>query len=277
MDNDQRERLTDKHIKEFLENAALYVWHEYTRPVVNRAGLLIREIDAYCDKCDRDRPFQDHRFRRVGYEAVFRSGDGDCLATGTTTFMFTCASCNKYSYTFLVEQIVDEKTVKFQKFGQLPRMKLERDKALQKFFADDSESYEKGLASLTNGYGIGAFGYFRRITENNIARLLDLIFEDAEATGDEEKCQAINELRREQQMSARIKVANRALPDYLNPHGLNPLGRLYQVLSEGIHSYSDEECLAKARTVQGCLTYLLTELATRKHQRERFRKLVGDL
>ena len=78
-------------------------------------------------------------------------------------------------------------------------------------------------------------------------------------------------------MSEKIKVANLALPSYLKPDGLNPLGRLYQVLSEGIHSLSESECLAKAKATSECLTFLVSELASRQEHRASFKSIVGEL
>lgn len=40
-------QLDDSDIKEFLENAPLYVWREFSRLSVNRRSLWIREIDAF--------------------------------------------------------------------------------------------------------------------------------------------------------------------------------------------------------------------------------------
>ena len=40
-------QLSDSDIKEFLENAPLYVWKEFSRLSVNRRSLWIREIDAF--------------------------------------------------------------------------------------------------------------------------------------------------------------------------------------------------------------------------------------
>ena len=78
---------------------------------------------------------------------------------------------------------------------------------------------------------------FRRIVENNINSLLNLLQEDAQSSGAEKTIlDALGDLQRETPMSEKIKVANLALPNYLKPDGLNPLGRLYQVLSEGVHS-----------------------------------------
>jgi len=155
---------------------------------------------------------------------------------------------------------------------------LERDKVLQKFFSNDSEYYEKAVVCLGNGYGIAAFAYFRRIIENNIFNLLDLINEEAEnATNSEEIKVALAELKKESPMSEKIKLANKALPEYLKPNGLNPLGKLYKVLSEGVHHLNDQECLEKTSGVQECLKYLISELSDRKKNQNRFKSMVGSL
>ena len=78
-------------------------------------------------------------------------------------------------------------------------------------------------------------------------------------------------------MSDKISVANRALPAYLQPDGLNPLGRLYQILSEGVHSMSDSDCLEKAKSIQVCLKYLISELGTRKTNSSSFKSMIGGL
>ena len=95
--------------------------------------------------------------------------------------------------------------------------------------------------------------------------------------GGEEIKNALTELRKESPMSKRIKLAKKALPDYLSPEGINPLGKLYQILSEGVHSFSDDECLKRANTVSECLKFLISELQSRKSNRERFKDMVGTL
>ena len=78
-------------------------------------------------------------------------------------------------------------------------------------------------------------------------------------------------------MSEKIKVANLALPSHLKSDGLNPLGRLYQVLSEGVHSLSEAECFLKAKATSECLTFLVSELASSQENRNRFKSMVGKL
>jgi len=265
--------MTDADIKEFLETAPLYSWRVFKKPPVNRNSLWIKEIDAYCDVCEQIRPFQDFRSRGSGAGMAIKA-----LESGTSYFQFSCVSCQKSHREYLVEQVLDEENIRLQKYGELPRSKLVRNRSLQRFLKDDLDSYEKAIVCLSHEYGVAAFAYFRRVVESNISRLLDLIQEDVQSSGiDQATLEAIGELRKESPMSEKIKVANLALPNHLKPDGLNPLGRLYQVLSEGVHSLSEAECLVKAKATSECLTFLVSELATRQEHRNRFKSIVGKL
>ena len=200
------------------------------------------------------------------------------LSTGTSFLTFDCVSCRTAHREFLVQQVVEEKCVRLQKYGELPRKPLPRDARLQNFVKADLEYYEKGLVSLTNNYGIAAYAYFRRVVENNIARLIEMIEADAKSSSaPSDTLDALSALRAESPMSEKIAVANKAIPTYLVPDGLNPLGRLYQSLSEGVHSHTDEECLSNAQVLLDCLKYLVSELADRKHRRESFKSKIGGL
>lgn len=267
------EVLTDKQIKYFLENAPLYTWAEFKKPKANRSSLWIGAIDSFCEKCGMVRPFHDMRSRGGGAGMAVKA-----LSTGTSYFEFTCVTCRKEHHKYLLEQIIGDETIKFQKYGQLPRRHLERDSALQKFFSDDSDNYEKAVVCLSHGYGIAAFAYLRRIVENNTIKLIDLVSDDVKSSeADPKILELLSELRKESPMSDKIKIANEALPVYLKPDGLNPLGRLYQVLSEGVHSLSDEECLNRANIVKECLKYLISELSSRKKNRSRFKSMIGSI
>jgi hypothetical protein len=265
--------LTDADIKAFLETAPLYSWREFKKPFANRSSLWISEIDAYCDVCEQLRPFQDLRSRGGGTGMAFNA-----LKSGTSYFTFSCVSCRKAHREYLVEQVLDDENIRIQKYGELPRSKLVRNRVLQKFLKDDLDNYEKAIVCLSHEYGVAAFAYFRRIVENNINALLDLVQEDAQSSSsDKAILDALGDLRKDAPMSEKIKIANLALPTHLKPDGLNPLGRLYQVLSEGVHSLHDAECLQKAKETSDCLAFLVSELASRAEHRARFKNLVGKL
>ncbi len=266
-------QLTDSNIKEFLENDPLYVWQEFEKPA-NLIDLQIREIDAFCEKCEQSRPFQAFRSTSAGPAP---GATIQYLETGTSHLEFTCVSCRKSRREYHVEQIVDGETMRLQKYGELPKKQLERSPVLQRFLEDDLENYEKAVVCLSHEYGVAAFAYFRRIVENNINKLLDLVQEDAQSSSANTKLIELDKLRKNSPMGDKIKIANHALPEYLNPSDQNPLGRLYKVLSEGVHEFSEEECLNKAKATSECLAYLVGELTSRKKHRDRFKSMIGGL
>jgi len=202
--------LTNADIKEFLETAPLYAWREFKKPRVNRSSLWIGEIEAYCDVCEQSRPFQDIRPQGGGAGRAVSA-----LKSGTSYFQFSCVSCQKSHREYLVEQVLDDENIRLQKYGELPRTKLIRNRILQKFLKDDLDNYEKAIVCLSHEYGIAAFAYYRRVVENNINRLLDLVEADAQSSDvGQEVLDAIGQLRKEKPMSEKIKVANLALPSY---------------------------------------------------------------
>ncbi|MNZ00014.1 hypothetical protein D3C78_165930 [compost metagenome] len=87
----------------------------------------------------------------------------------------------------------------------------------------------------------------------------------------------IAELKKTSPMSGKIEIANHALPEYLKPEGFNPLGQIYGLLSDGVHSLLDEQCLDKAKDLQVCLEFLISELATQKKNREDFKNRLSAL
>jgi len=264
--------ITDAEIRTFLETYPLYKWATYSRPRINRGPLLIQEIEAHCGICGKMKPFHDLRFRGTGLNAL------KGVENGSTYYEFTCVTCRKSQVIILVQQTIDDQQICIQKYGELPRKKLPRDKNLQKFFENDLDCFEKAVVCEANGYGIAAFSYLRRIVENNIGALLSLIEEEVKATGDSvDLLQALAQLKAVSPMSDKIKVANNALPNYLRPNGLNPLGTLYRVLSEGVHSLSDDKCLQRAITIRETLAFLVAELSARKSNRARFKKGIDSV
>ena len=272
------EELNNETIKIFLENAPVYKEIVYRSPKINRSGIMISQVDGYCNICRQTRPFKSITNLDPVAVALRSRGAVSALTSGHTNFEFKCLTCGKTSLLFSVVHIMKDGGVSLQKIGEFPRKRLERDPLLQKFFVDDAEYYEKAIVCLAQGYGIGAFCYFRRIVENNIYRLLELLKEDLEGVeSNNQLIENIEKLKNATPMSDRIELANSALPEYLMPSGANPLGRLYATLSEGVHADSDEVCLKKSESIEKCLKYLISELHSRKKNRDSFASIVGDL
>jgi hypothetical protein len=257
-------------VRDLLENRPILSHVETTRNKVigGLTRLKIKEVESNCAHCETTRPF--HIREKFVYELDNSSQKEYYLST------FSCVSCNTFDKVFLllVEKI-DNDHLCVTKVGEYPQNELPRSKALSKFFKTDKEEYSKAVICLANGYGVAAFAYMRRIIENNILSLLEKIQEGV--AEDSAIAKSINDLKYTSPMSDRIKIANNALPEYLKPDGFNPLGQIYGLLSDGVHSLTDDECLDKAENLQACLEFLVSELATHKQNKEDFKKRLASL
>lgn len=259
-------------LKDFLENRPLY--NELVIPKIfnqhNTTSVVLREIEYLCPNCGSVKPLHNDHKELLIYQ--LHVSDKFLM-----TFVgFTCVSCQKYSKSFLINfEKQETNLLKVTKIGEYPQKELPKSKVLSKFFKDDKQEYNKAVICLANGYGVAAFAYMRRIVENNINSLLDLIQEDM----DKESSLALSlaELKKTSPMSDKIRIANNALPDYLKPDGFNPLGQIYGLLSDGVHSLTDNECLEKAENLQACIEYLISELAAHKQNKEDFKKRLASL
>lgn len=52
--------------------------------------------------------------------------------------------------------------------------------------------------------------------------------------------------------------------------GLNPLGALYEILSEGIHNKSDNECIDIAKEINLILVHLIKQTLISKKEKKEF-------
>jgi len=77
----------------------------------------------------------------------------------------------------------------------------------------------------------------------------------------EETLKIFASAKAQDQFTSAIKEIKDALPSALFIAGHNPLTILYDVLSDGIHDLSDEECLAHARTVRTLLIALADRIS----------------
>lgn len=257
-------------LKEFFENSALYT------PITleGRRGWIrahkLREIQADCPVCDTSKPFHNED---GGDHVIYMTGDVD---SREFVLSFKCVTCKISSKKFWVKMTqIDNDSLQFQKIGQDPQKELPRSRALSKFFKEDKHEYNKAVICLANGYGVAAFVYMRRVIEKNINRLLDLINENVDSQSS--LAQSLAKLKTTSPMSDKIEIANQALPDYLKPDGFNPLGQIYGLLSDGVHSLPDEQCLDKAQDLQACLEFLISELAAHKKNKEDFKSRLSSL
>ena len=121
--------------------------------------------------------------------------------------------------------------------------------------------FKRGLICESQGYGIGAFAYYRRIVELVIDELLDSI--DALLAGDEKATyeKGLAKTKETRVASEKIDLVKDLLPASLRPQNMNPLQLLHSALSEGIHALTDEDCLSFAEAVRNTLVSLVDQIA----------------
>ncbi len=183
------------------------------------------------------------------------------IVDGTVSAVhYVCARCNTARYCFVFRIDDGHKTI--QKVGQYPPWSIEPPTAVGKALGAHLPIYKKGLICESQGFGIGAFAYYRRIIEDIIGGLLgdigQLLKDDPKHGEYMAKLETVRDSRAAE---ARIDVVKDLLPPILRPSGLNPLAIMHSALSDGLHSQSDEDCLAYAEALRASFVFLIEQLS----------------
>lgn len=156
------------------------------------------------------------------------------------------------------------------KIGQYPEWEIKMDSNLEKTLGKHAGTFRKGLVCESQGYGIGAFSYYRRITEEIIDELLDSISDLIEEENKEKYLEALAKTKTTRVTQEKIDLVKDLLPSILKPSGMNPLGVLHSELSEGLHAATDESCLENANHIKTILTFLINQILKSKESAKEF-------
>jgi hypothetical protein len=147
------------------------------------------------------------------------------------------------------------------KIGELPVYGPPTPSRLISLIGPDREIFLKGRRCENQGLGIGAFVYYRRVVENQKARILDEIIKVSEKIGASATViETLRNAKKETQFKKAVESIKDALPQVLLINGQNPLTLLHSALSEGLHAQTDEHCLGIAHAVRVVLTELSDRL-----------------
>jgi hypothetical protein len=245
--------------KNFLETFPLY---KVMPTKVPRQLSLIKKppISFYCDICVSIQTYVMVNEYWQGFDVRnFPSNNVSAKAN------YRCVGCNKHRRDFFIHISDDLESIK--KIGQNPPWGISGDKNIEKMLGKHKQHLRRGMICEAQGYGIGAFGYYRRITEE----IIDILITDIEAIIPVSErasfSAALEKVKTTRQTSEKIALVKDLLPPSLEIEGMNPLGILHKSLSEGLHSNSDQECLEYAEAVRESLVYLssqVSETRTRK-------------
>lgn len=173
---------------------------------------------------------------------------------------YRCRNCKKSPKIFAVRATVVEKRARAVKLGESPVFGPPTPSRVISLIGPDRDVFLKGRHAESQGLGIGAFAYYRRVVENQKGRIIGEIAKVAKRLGaKEDVLKQFETAIAEGQFKNAIERIKDSIPQSLLIDSHNPLTLLYSALSEGLHAQTDEACLEFASSIR----IVMTELADR--------------
>lgn len=243
-------------LRKFLIEYPLYHKLKYTFILRNSnlgQTLLLPSLHMYCQTCASDQTFNVYG----------RSDNRYQIREGVSLLEYQCVSCKDFMQVYILSfELIGNNIVGITKVGQFPPIDIGIDLELKSKLGPYVGLYKKGRICESQGYGIGAYAYYRRIVELVIDTLLDDIPNLLSDEGKKEYAIALVKTKSTQVAQEKIALVKDLLPPILRPNGVNPLSILHGTLSQGLHTGSDEECLDSASQIREVLVFLVHQIST---------------
>ena len=252
------QQVTDKEaeakVREALEKWPLYCPLKYTGG--GHTVALPKIISLFFPRCRKDQWWETYIYAGSNHKTGFE----DCS--------YSCRNCEneRVRYYFYWATGSDGIT-EFMKVGQYPPLEDRLPKELErKLDTHDLDLYKKALRCRNFNYGLGALAYLRRVVENRMNDILDLLAEAArEADFAPDELQAIEQAKKAKRFDDKVTFGAKILPPHLRPGGSqNPIDLLHDLASEGIHAKSEDECIEIFDRSRLVFEYLFRELQLRR-------------
>jgi hypothetical protein len=245
-------------MKEFFETVPPYQEKEIEDINVVTPGHITGrrpEIYIYCDKC--------------GGERYFDTSSAHIYAEQNSLgeYIFECKNCNssKKYFTVMGKTITVSDHLKgtLMKIGEFPVFGQPTPSKFITMIGPDKDIFLKGRRCENQGFGIGAYAYYRRVIESQKNRIIDQMLKICRKYDNmDELIEQFGRAKKEIQFSTAVDSIKTALPSSLLIDKHNPLKLLHTALSKGIHEMSDDECLERANSIR----VVLTELCNRMNE-----------
>lgn len=160
--------------------------------------------------------------------------------------ILTCVRTKELIYVFIFFDIKNSTIQKIGQYQSIADFHISQIKKYDKVLSKEKlKEFTRAIGLAANGVGIGSFVYLRRIFED----LIEEAHLKAKITNawDDEKFA-------KQRMSEKIELLKEFLPAFLVENKT-----IYGILSIGIHSLKEEECLAYFETVKVGIELILDE------------------
>jgi len=261
-------------------------------------GFLPERIYFDCGVCDRNQAFisSDSRYldtEPAALEAEIqensirlmvgnRIGGGEMVvnminerAIGFYQLHYTCGICRETHLRWFLEIGRDERGMFIRKVGQEPPYDIGVSREASKLLPEaDIQHYKHAKICISQSYGIGACIYLRRLIEDQINPLLENYLAKREGEGAEQtEIGQIRTIISERVMADKIRLVTTPHPKT----GLNPVGRMYDQLSDAIHARNDDESTEVAKNVLNAFDEILVGLKRRMAEEAAYRERMQAL
>lgn len=238
-------------LEKYLVAGALYSHHT----IAENASFdrLPSLLDLHCRICEKEQTFERST-------ATPTAGDRGFVKI----VAYQCRNCKRITQSYMYNWNKQD----FVKTGQNPELREHTDAVLRKALGDSLHLYQKATRARNFGFGIGAVAYLRRIIEDRTGQLLDLLKEEKWESWTQAERDEFDNARKTYQYSQKIEyAAEKILPKDVFANGRDSFSALHDVTSSGIHSKSEDECIA---IFDRCnLVFTRTFQILHEHKRER--------
>lgn len=191
-------------------------------------------ISLFCDNCGKD----------TYWEADLYTGEKN--KTGFTQKGYDCRNCGHNTTTYYFYWQKETDYTEFFKVGQYPELEEVVSQELKAALTpEDLKLYKNALRLRNFNLGIAAVAYMRRVVENRMNDMLEILHDAARAHNLPAQLLARHEeMKKEKRFAAKVDYAGDLLPKNIRPDGHpNPMAVLHELASEGLHAKSDAECV----------------------------------
>lgn len=274
--------------KTFLEQYSLYRRFPFPDAHRTTASHKCPAIQRHCGHCGNERTYIEkrewrHEIDPHGKLAVHPfSGAKTSLVDCYVFYSLVCSDCLSDFAVYIVyfgtgtETLFNPPVEELErggyvmKVGQHPPWSIDTPKEVNATLGEYAPLYKKGSICESQGYGIGAFAYYRRIIEGVIDKLLQDVSDLLEPAERQKYSAALAQVESSKVAQDKIAVVKDLLPSSLRPGGVNPLAILHDALSAGIHALDEDDCLALADDVRTSLAMLAKHIALAKEDKDRY-------
>lgn len=193
---------------------------------------------------------------------------------------FVCRNCKRSKKTYALWANLNEDEINgtLLKLGETPPFGAPTPARVITIVGAEREYFLKGRRAENQGLGIAAFAYYRRVVENQKARIIGEIIRVAQKLGaSKEVIDDLQAARVESRFTSAVEAIKHGVPESLLIDGHNPLILLHTALSEGLHEQTDDRCLELATSIRVVLTELVDRIGNALKEEQELSTAVSRL